>query len=293
MKKKPDGFHAEKIYVMPRYLIEEIHSDSLIRPLYLTDIGYYPRALYHYRERPEGCDSHILIYCVGGEGWVTTNSGNTFRITERMLAIIPANIPHSYGADDDDPWSIYWFHLAGEQVELFLEAIHLTTGPYALAPRDADKFVELFHQCYDILSTKAYSKPHLLHVSQTVRYFLSLISLLPGRKEEERKQQYIDEAVQFMKKKLDQTISLNELVSYVQISKQHLNHIFKSFTGYAPIDYYHRLKMQRAGQLLDLTGLSIKEISHSLGFKDPYYFSRMFKSIIGISPTDYRNKLKG
>jgi len=34
--------------------------------------------------------------------------------------------------------------------------------------------------------------------------------------------------------------------------------------------------MQKAGQLLSLTGLSIKEIAAEVGFGDPYYFSRMF-----------------
>ncbi|WP_229263949.1 AraC family transcriptional regulator [Cohnella cholangitidis] len=233
------------------------------------------------------------MFCVSGEGWVTNGTDNAYRVTERTLAILPADTPHAYGADDNDPWSIYWFHVRGEHVGDYLKAIGLSEGSLTLSPRDAEKFSELFHQCHDVLTAKSYSIPHHLHVSQTVKYYLSLIGLIPGRKEEERKQQVIDHSVQFMRTKLDQTLTLEQLVSHAQISKQHLNYLFKSSTGYAPIDYYHRLKMQRAGQLLDLTDLTIKEICHSLGFADPYYFSRMFKKIIGISPSEYRSNPKG
>ncbi|GJM79987.1 hypothetical protein HMSSN139_24830 [Paenibacillus sp. HMSSN-139] len=51
--------------------------------------------------------------------------------------------------------------------------------------------------------------------------------------------------------------------------------------------------MQRAGQLLDLTGLSVKEIAGAVGLSDPYYFSRLFKKIMGYSPTEYRGIPKG
>jgi AraC-like DNA-binding protein len=293
MIKKADGFQSEKIFVLSAYLMDEIMNHPLTRALFITDIGYFPHALNHYRERTNGCDSHILIYCVAGEGTVTTGPHNTFRITERTLVVLPADTPHSYGADELNPWSIYWFHLKGEETRQFLQSLNLTDGPIKLSTSDAEKFVSLFHQCYDILSTKSYSMPHHVHVSQTVKYLLSLIGLIPGRKEDERKQLYIDQAIQFMQDKLEKSLTLEELVSHTQISKQHLNYLFKTSTGFSPIDYYHRMKMQRAGQLLDLTELSIKEICLSLGFKDPYYFSRMFKKLIGAPPTKYRSKLKG
>ncbi|MGE7057069.1 helix-turn-helix domain-containing protein, partial [Paenibacillus glucanolyticus] len=77
------------------------------------------------------------------------------------------------------------------------------------------------------------------------------------------------------------------------LSVPHFTFRFKEATGYSPIDYYLRLKIQLACQHLDLTGQSIKEISHRLGFQDPYYFSRLFKKIMGKSPSDYRDTRKG
>ncbi|KAF6609500.1 helix-turn-helix transcriptional regulator, partial [Paenibacillus sp. EKM208P] len=97
-------------------------------------------------------------------------------------------------------------------------------------------------------------------------------------------QSHVDKATRYMSEQLESTVSLEELSRHVQVSKQHLNLIFKQSTGYSPVDYYLRMKIQRASQLLDLTNASIKEISIQLGFRDPYYFSRLFKKIMGCSP---------
>jgi AraC-like DNA-binding protein len=48
------------------------------------------------------------------------------------------------------------------------------------------------------------------------------------------------------------------------------------------------MKMQKASQQLDFTDKSVKDVAMSLGFDDPYYFSRRFSKIIGLSPTKYR-----
>ncbi|WP_151736966.1 AraC family transcriptional regulator ['Paenibacillus yunnanensis' Narsing Rao et al. 2020] len=290
--KKTDGFAAEKIIVLPAYLLEQITAHPLNRMLYITDIGFFPRAQYHYRERPEGCDTCILIYCAEGEGRVSI-SGVLHTLRERQLVVIPADTPHAYWTETERPWTIYWFHFKGEQAGDYTALLKGGSGPLTLAAQDSDKFIDLFHQCYDLLSGGAYSASHQILAMQTAAYAMSSLGILPEREDEDRKRQYIESAIHLMNLRLEESLTLDEIAQYTQVSKQHLNHLFKSSVGFAPIDYYLRLKMRRATQLLDLTALSIKEICHTLGFKDPYYFSRLFRKINGLSPTDYRNKLKG
>ena len=293
MIRKAEGFQSEKIIVLPRYQLEELAAHPLIRQIHMTDIGYYPRAANHFRERTHGCDSHIVIYCASGRGWIRLGDGNPVQVAELCVVILPAGVPHAYGADAASPWSIYWFHLRGEQAGPLLAGIDTPGGVRQLpSAADGERLVELFHQCYDLLSARAYSLPHQLHVSHTVRYLISYIGLLPERPAI-KSQAYIEQAMLLMQERLESHVTIEELVTYTRISKQHLNHLFKQHTGFAPIDYYLRLKMQRACQLLDLTDDSVKSISLTLGMTDPYYFSRLFKQIIGVSPSSYRDKLKG
>lgn len=293
MNKKADGFEGEKLYVLPPYMLDKSNMNPLTKDLYITDIGCFSHARHHFRERMHGCDSHIFIYCTSGKGWIRTKDNLTIDMTERSFAYIPRDMPHAYGADDGDPWTIYWFHLKGDQADDFIALFEPFKTYISMASSDEVKLLELFHQCYDLLLNKSYSIIHLVQVSQTVRYLLSFVVSVAFRKEDSTYQSHVDKATRYMSEQLESTLSLEELSRHVQVSKQHLNLIFKQSTGYSPVDYYLRMKIQRASQLLDLTNASIKEISIQLGFRDPYYFSRLFKKIMGCSPLEYRNNLKG
>lgn len=47
--------------------------------------------------------------------------------------------------------------------------------------------------------------------------------------------------------------------------------------------------MERAKHLLLSSNLSISEISFSIGYENPLYFSRLFRKYTGSSPTEFRN----
>jgi AraC-like DNA-binding protein len=88
-------------------------------------------------------------------------------------------------------------------------------------------------------------------------------------------------------------LRVSTLAALANLSPSHYTALFKQHTGYAPIGYLVRLRMHRACQLLDTTNLPIKEISASLGYDDPFYFSRVFKMVNETPPTEYRLMHKG
>ena len=52
MPRIKEGFKGERAIVLPAFLIEELKQDPLGSELYITDIGYYPHACFHYRKQP-------------------------------------------------------------------------------------------------------------------------------------------------------------------------------------------------------------------------------------------------
>lgn len=78
MAKIKSGFKGERAIVLPSAVVDSIAQDVLGKELHITDIGYYPQASYHYRERTkEEAEQFILIYCVEGHGWFSINGINT------------------------------------------------------------------------------------------------------------------------------------------------------------------------------------------------------------------------
>ncbi|TFE28609.1 helix-turn-helix domain-containing protein [Cohnella luojiensis] len=290
---KPEGFEEEKLFVLPPHMAAELSRFPLTRDLYVSDIGFFPRARHHYRERKEGCESHIFIYCSDGEGWVESE-GTLSILRERQLAVIPAGVPHRYGASTAAPWSIYWFHLQGEQVLDYIRLYNLDSGPLSLPAGAYGEMVEGFDKCYGLLSDKPYSLPVQVLVSRTIGQMLGTIGLRAGGSAIDRKrEQDLERAIRYMNERLTSAIKLSDVATYAGLSKQHLIYLFNQETGMPPIEYFLRLKMQKAGQLLSLTGMTVKEIAAYVGNPDPYYFSRLFKKIMGMSPTEYRNVPKG
>ncbi len=290
---KPEGFDEEKLFVLPPPLSADLARFPLTRDLYVSDIGYFPRAKHHYRERTEGCESHIFIYCSEGEGWIELD-GRLSIMHERQLAIIPAGLPHRYGASEEKPWSIYWFHLQGEQVLDYIRLYNLDTGLISLPAGAYGEMVEGFEKCYGLLTDRPYSLPVQVLVSRTIGQLLGSIGLRAGGSAIDRKrEQDLERAVRYMNERLTDSLKLSDVASHVGLSKQHLIYLFNQETGMPPIEYFLRLKMQKAGQLLSLTGMTVKEIAAYVGNSDPYYFSRLFKKIMGMSPTEYRNVPKG
>lgn len=190
--------------------------------------------------------------------------------------------------------SIYWFHLQGDHAAAFMRIYRMDAGPVHLPIGELSKFKEVFDQCYVFLSDKTNSLPIHTHVSQSIRQLICGIGISAGGTAKDKKrEQYLEHAIRYMNDRLEDSIKLPELAKHTGLSKQHLILLFNEETGFPPFEYFLRMKIQRAAQMLSLTSLSIKEVAANIGITDPYYFSRLFKKITGSTPTAYRNVPKG
>jgi AraC family transcriptional regulator of arabinose operon len=285
-------FKNQKLFVLPEEIIDYISTHPLTKNLFVTDIGFFPYAQYHYIDRKEGCKQNILIYCTKGEGYVIIDQKKT-RIRSNTMLIIPKNTPHIYGSNDENPWDIYWIHFSGESDDHLIQnnsTITLIDVPLSTMP-----FLKvLFDDMFDALSTGP-DISNIIYACYSLSYFLAKVLFMPNNKYEARdkKTKYVENSIDFMKNNIDKRLTLNDLTIYNNLSKTQLIDIFKEKTGYSPIDYFLRLKIQKACFNLDFTEMTISEIAEKIGYSDQYYFSRLFKKIMGMAPSDYRRVKKG
>jgi AraC-like DNA-binding protein len=282
------------MHVLPRPLLAEAVRHLLVAELYPTDIGFYPRARHHYRERPHGAAESILICCRSGSGrFEVGGQGGTLEAGQALL--IPRGRPHSYAADARRPWSILWVHFAGEDAALYGDLLPRGQHVLPVARAAGDRAARLFRDCFRVFAG-GLTLAAVLYASQAVRHLLATLffdnaaftasARAPG-------QPRIDDSILFMSQRTAQSLSLAHLARQAGLSIGYYSTVFKAHTGFSPIEYYNRLRIQAACRLLDTTALTILAVAESLGYEDPYYFSRAFRKIMGISPRAYRQTRKG
>jgi len=88
----------------------------------------------------------------------------------------------------------------------------------------------------------------------------------------------------------DPSLTLEDLCKQLYLSPGHFSRLFKKTTGENFVDYLTKVRMDRAKYLLANTNTKIYEISRSIGYEDPNYFSYNFKKNVHMTPSQWRNR---
>lgn len=289
--RKIDGFAGQLAIVLPKSVIDICAETPPINSMFITDIGFYPKAQFHYRERPSGVSQNILIYCVDGKGWAQMPDKGIVPIRTGEFLIIPKGTPHRYGADETHPWSIFWMHLKGEQASVIADLMMTESKNHISAVPFDEERIRLFNDMYGALA-KGYGLDNLIYVNMTLWRFM--VSFIQSEKftltHKTVDKDAMSKTIDFMQENLHLSLKLDDLAAHVNISSSHYSALFKKKTGYAPIEYFNHLKIQKACQYLQFTDLRIGEIGQKIGIEDQYYFSRLFSSIMECPPVEYRKR---
>ena len=102
----------------------------------------------------------------------------------------------------------------------------------------------------------------------------------------------IKPAMELMKKRMSEKISLKELASSCNVSEAHFCRMFKELCGRSPMQYLLELRLGRVAKLLKTTEKSVSEIAWESGFDDVSYLCRRFREKYGVTPSKLRGKTR-
>ena len=92
-------------------------------------------------------------------------------------------------------------------------------------------------------------------------------------------------------KNFNQSLSIQEYASKLNISSKKLTLLSKKHTSLTPGNLIKELKILEAKRLLSNQNIHIKEIAFILGFDQPTYFTKFFKKATLVTPKQFQNEI--
>ena len=243
-----------------------------------------------FRFRGETHDFWELV-CVT-EGQISVAADSKIFTLKKGQAILHSPMQfHNITAMGNSPSSITVFSFSGKSIP-HLENKVIEIGNFSRVKQ----LLELARRHYvirhrfSIKQPKAEGSAHLIYVK---RLELFLLELANGYGADSTKLSKGAENYAFIIKTINENIekrlSVTELAALCNMSEINLQKTFSHYAGVGIMEYFNRIKMQRAAELLN-EGASVKQAALQVGFHDQNYFSTVFKRITGHTPSRYKMK---
>ncbi|MCY8310751.1 AraC family transcriptional regulator [Bacillus vallismortis] len=127
--------------------------------------------------------------------------------------------------------------------------------------------------------------------SLTYQLFIDLYSNAINGQAGTRSSRIISRMIEFLHRNKHAKLVSKDFENELEMNYAYLSSLFKKQTGKSITAYKNELLIAQAIDLFKTSNLNVTEVSSTLGFSNPYYFSRVFKRVTGVAPSVYINEL--
>lgn len=92
---------------------------------------------------------------------------------------------------------------------------------------------------------------------------------------------------EWLEKNTDKQLHFNDIIKHFNISASVVKKLFSEHIGCGAMEYFTRLKVDRAKQMIRQNEYNFTEIADKLAFNTSQYFTTVFRRVSGMTPTEY------
>lgn len=256
-----------------------IASTKFSDDINVIEVGYNrtKKGLYQIMKR----DVYILHYITNGEGEFC---GEKF--TKNNAYLVVPNEIEKIISDKENPYEAYWIMFKGSKVSEILTKCNLPSHNSVFQFDKVDECSKILHNAlFNIEPENDLEEAAIMNSA-----FYQVISLHLGNIQPSVSVNSIAKKIKrFINGNYYNDISIDSIAQSLNYSRNYLYTLFKNNYGTSPQAYLLNLRIQKAKELLtNEQNLSINEIAHAIGYKDPLYFSRVFHKKTGVTPLEYK-----
>lgn len=280
-----------RYYKIPVPLIEEQKANPLTHGLYFTEIGEIEVERGTIWSPDEKLENNMLVFCTKGSG-IAMISGEQIPVSGDQFFIIPKGEVFKYYSVINVNSKLLVAHFNGKNSELLEKEFSVVRNLIPSVNNLVANREMLFDEIFNNLSI-GFHDENMEYVNFCFGHLLATFIYANKTSDDaaDESNPVIRHAIDYMNKNLNLKLSLTQISKEAGYSPTYFTTLFKKETNYSPLSYFSHLKIVKACEFLDYTRIKVKEISFTLGYTDPYYFTKDFKKKMGMSPRQYRKRV--
>ncbi|MCR5217815.1 helix-turn-helix transcriptional regulator [Treponema sp.] len=121
-------------------------------------------------------------------------------------------------------------------------------------------------------------------------FYDSLMEIIEGKKKmlPVKTASIVKYTILFINKNYSKKLTRKNLADQVGVTDDYLSRVFNQEMGIPLWSYLNLLRLNAARELLEQTGISVKQVSSQCGFESSSYFTNCFTKKYGMSPSQVR-----
>jgi AraC-like DNA-binding protein len=221
---------------------------------------------------------HGKVFFSQGTDQVTAKKGDVF-------CVFP-NHQYSYSiVEPDGELRLCWLTLQGDNIGSVLQQIGIARSCHHLSNVMSSSVEETLEEILDNLRVPVAVDSGLHLISRLFHLFHLLHSEVNVGTSQQEELKWLQRSLDFIHANFRDNLQVNDAAAHVGISRAHFSRTFTRIVKQTPHRYIQLLRLRDANYMLFNSSLSIKEIAASLGYDDPYTFTRAYKKLYGKPPS--------
>ena len=239
--------------------------------------------------RPHGRKDYQMVFISKG-GAAFMRGDKEILLSGGDMILIPPNERNEYRYSD--PVDAMWIHFTGTAAERIVRE-------YSIEPFRIYHVSDTTHFfLYAEKIIKEFQLQRVGFMNNCNGYLLNMLTLVKRRidakysAENQRSAPDLTLIVEEMQTNFASGTDISAYAKMLNISESYFIHLFTEQFGMPPYRYLMSVRISQAKYLLGETNVRVSDISASVGYDDPLYFSRIFKKYTGVSPSEFRKRVR-